>query len=125
MIIVRVAPAPSMTTVCMGMSTGAGMNSAIVASKSTPPAAPAKTPKKAAANEAIDRPRKSSVPTLGALRKCMFVLIFDVLRRSAAGLFNNSVWGALAGLQKGAWTLNPSGQWCQHQSLHPKSAMGI
>src|SRR5581483_7302185 len=75
MIAVRVAPAPSMTTVWTGTSTGAGTTRAIAASRITPPAAPAKTPKKADANAAIDRPRKSSAPMLGAVRKCMLVLV--------------------------------------------------
>ncbi|MGB7035871.1 MAG: hypothetical protein WBD71_10105 [Xanthobacteraceae bacterium] len=51
------------------------MTSAIVARRIKPPAAPVKTPKKAAANDAADKPRKSSGPISGALKKCMFVLI--------------------------------------------------
>ena len=46
MIMVRVTPVPSITTVCTGMSASGGITIAISPSSTTPPAAPVNTPMK-------------------------------------------------------------------------------
>src|SRR5438034_3443405 len=66
---VRVMPAPSITTVWTGMSATGGMAIAMTASRMTPPAVPVNTPTKAVANDATVRPTNNSGPTSGVPRK--------------------------------------------------------
>ena len=72
MIMVRVTPVPSITTVCTGISAAGGITIAMSASSSTPPAAPVNTPMKAVTNDAAVRPANSSGPTSGVPRKSIY-----------------------------------------------------
>ncbi len=55
-IMVRVTPEPSITTVCTGISVSGGITIAISPSSTTPPAAPVNTPMNDVTNEAAMRP---------------------------------------------------------------------
>ena len=86
MIMVRVMPEPSITTVCTGSSTAGGIASAIMPSSTTPPAAPVKTPRKDVTSDAAVRPRKVSASTPGVPRKSMRFFAADVrCKRKVAG----------------------------------------
>ena len=85
MIMVRAAPVPSITTVCTGISAAGGITIAISASKSTPPAAPVKTPMKPETNDATERPANSSGPISGVKRKSILVVVSCLLERRARG----------------------------------------
>ena len=71
MIMVRVTPEPSCTTVCTGITTEGGITTAIIASRINPPAVPVKTPMKAVAKEASVSPANISGPISGVPRKCI------------------------------------------------------
>jgi hypothetical protein len=71
MMIVRLTPEPSCTTVCTGTSTSGGITEAMSASRITPPAVPVNTPMKAVAKEAKVSPKNISGPMSGVPRKSM------------------------------------------------------
>ena len=69
MIMVRVAPEPSITTVCTGMSASGGMIVAISPSSTMPPAAPVNTPMNEVTSDASIKPANDQMPTSGVPRK--------------------------------------------------------
>src|SRR5918993_3797608 len=69
MIIVRVTPEPSITTVCTGMSAAGGITMAMIPSRITPPAAPVNTPIKPVTSDAAVSPANSKGPISGVPRK--------------------------------------------------------
>ena len=69
MIMVRVTPEPSITTVCTGMSASGGITVAIRPSSTMPPAAPVNTPMKHVTSDASISPAKVTQPTSGVPRK--------------------------------------------------------
>jgi hypothetical protein len=71
MIMVRVTPEPSITTVCTGMSASGGIAVAIRPSSTMPPAAPVNTPMKDVTSDASIRPPNASSPMSGVPRKSM------------------------------------------------------
>jgi hypothetical protein len=73
MIMVRVMPDPSITTVCTGMSASGGITIAISPSRTMPPAAPVNTPTNDATSDATVRPKKANGPMSGVPRKSIFL----------------------------------------------------
>ncbi len=75
MIMVRVTPEPSITTVCTGMSASGGITVAIRPSSTMPPAAPVNTPMKDVTSDAAIRPKNASGPTSGVPRNSIAMLL--------------------------------------------------
>ena len=69
MIMVRVTPEPSITTVCTGMSASGGITVAIRPSSTMPPAAPVNTPMKDVTSDASHQPGKGDRPDVGGAEK--------------------------------------------------------